>query len=82
MGPPTTTLAEKHIVSKLKEAFKKAKIVEAEDISGGCGSMYKVRVEAPEFSGKLKVQQHKMVTDCLKEDIKNWHGIVIETKAV
>ena len=43
--------------------------------------MYRVRVETPEFAGKLKVQQHKMVTDCLKEDIKNWHGIVIETKA-
>ena len=42
--------------------------------------MYRIAVETPDFSGKLKVQQHKMVTDCLQEDIKNWHGLTIETK--
>lgn len=43
--------------------------------------MYKVQVDTPEFAGKMKVQQHKLVTETLKSEIKGMHGIVIETKA-
>uniref|UniRef100_A0AC35FI98 BolA-like protein 3 n=1 Tax=Panagrolaimus sp. PS1159 TaxID=55785 RepID=A0AC35FI98_9BILA len=70
---------EKAIAKKLLEKFPNAKHINAEDISGGCGTMYRIQIETPEFSGKLKVQQHKMVTDCLQDDIKKWHGLVIET---
>lgn len=43
--------------------------------------MYKIQVETPEFAGKIKVQQHKLITETLKGEIKDMHGIVIETKA-
>uniref|UniRef100_A0AC34QAS8 Bola-like protein n=1 Tax=Panagrolaimus sp. JU765 TaxID=591449 RepID=A0AC34QAS8_9BILA len=72
---------EQKIAEKLKQTFKNAKVVQAEDISGGCGSMYRIVIESPEFAGIMKIKQHKMVTECLKDDIKSWHGIVIETKA-
>ena len=31
-------------------------------LAGGCGSVYKLEVESPEFVGKTLVNQHKLVT--------------------
>ena len=38
-------------------------LVTSRGVSGGCGSMYEVTVEAEEFRGKRIVQQHKLVTE-------------------
>lgn len=43
--------------------------------------MYQVSIEAPEFKGKMKVEQHRMVTEALKKEIASMHGITIETRA-
>lgn len=42
--------------------------------------MYRVAVETADFAGKAKIQQHKMVTETLKAEISNMHGITIETR--
>lgn len=44
---------------------------------GGCGSFYAILISSPEFSGKTMVKQHKLVNDCLKEDIKGIHGLQV-----
>ncbi|KAH7723818.1 bile acid beta-glucosidase [Aphelenchoides avenae] len=75
------TEGEKRIEKLLKDRFRDATLVGVEDISSGCGAMYKIQVETPEFAGKIKVQQHKLITETLKGEIKDMHGIVIETKA-
>jgi stress-induced morphogen len=31
--------------------------------SGGCGSMYRIFVEAAEFQGKRTIQQHRIIND-------------------
>lgn len=49
------------------------------DISGGCGAMYEIFVESNEFKGMPRVKQHQMVTETLKDEIKNMHGIRIQT---
>ena len=49
------------------------------DISGGCGSMYEVYVEAPDFKGMRIVKQHQMVTNALKAQIKDMHGVRVST---
>ena len=46
---------------------------------GGCGSMFNVRVQSPLFAGLSRVQQHKMITETLRGEIKSMHGLVIET---
>ncbi len=43
--------------------------------------MYRVSIEDGVFRGKTKVQQHKMVTETLRGQIKTMHGITIETRA-
>ncbi|KAF2356641.1 BolA protein [Trinorchestia longiramus] len=46
---------------------------------GGCGAMYEVWVETPEFGGLSRVKQHRLVTETLAEQIKDMHGIRIST---
>lgn len=31
-------------------------------LTGGCGAMYEVWVEAPDFKGLSRVKQHKLIT--------------------
>ncbi|XP_052060594.1 bolA-like protein 3 [Mytilus californianus] len=76
----TLTEGELKIVNVLKEKFPKASDIQALDISGGCGSMYKVYVESVEFSGQRTLNQHRMVKEALKEEIKDMHGLNVVTK--
>lgn len=41
--------------------------------------MYEISVESIEFKGIPIVRQHKMITDTLKTEIKNMHGLRIHT---
>jgi stress-induced morphogen len=43
--------------------------------------MYQVSIEDLEFKGKMKVEQHRLVTEALKKEIANMHGITIQTRA-
>lgn len=49
------------------------------DISGGCGAMYEIVVETKEFKGLSRVKQHQVITDTLKTEIKDMHGLRIHT---
>ncbi|MBN3273730.1 BOLA3 protein, partial [Polyodon spathula] len=41
--------------------------------------MYEIHVESEEFKGKKTVQQHQLVNQALKEEIKAMHGLRIFT---
>lgn len=41
--------------------------------------MYEIIIESSEFQGVSRVKQHQLVTDALKEQIKEIHGIRIQT---
>ena len=56
-------------------------IVQVQDISGGCGSMYGLDIVSPKFKGMSIIQQHKLVNGLLKEELKSWHGVQLKTKA-
>ena len=71
---------ESRMESLLAKALD-ASSVTVKDISGGCGSMYKVEIESPKFTGVPLVKQHKMVTKVLKSEISEMHGLTISTKA-
>ncbi|XKL68533.1 hypothetical protein PGB90_004024 [Kerria lacca] len=73
------TNAENKLIQLLKQRFSKANAIYVSDISGGCGAMYNVTVITPEFKYISLVQQHRMVTDVLKEEIKEMHGLRIFT---
>ncbi|XP_056609668.1 bolA-like protein 3 [Triplophysa dalaica] len=73
------TAGETRISQILKEKFPQASSVKVVDISGGCGAMYEVHIESDEFRGKRTVQQHQIVNQALKDEIKAMHGLRIFT---
>ena len=69
---------EKRIHSLLTEALTPSSI-RIEDVSGGCGAMFKISVCSDQFRGKKMLEQHRMVNTILKEEIKSIHAITLDT---
>ncbi|KAL9914304.1 bolA-like protein 3 [Glossina fuscipes] len=70
--------AEQQIRLLLMARFPQASI-KVNDVSGGCGAMFDVFVEDFEFKGLTTLRQHKLVTNTLKDKIKEMHGLRIHT---
>lgn len=49
------------------------------DVSGGCGAMYEIHVESADFKGLSTIKQHRLVTETLREQIREMHGVRIST---
>lgn len=71
---------EAAIQEKLQNALT-VKDVKVRDTSGGCGTMFEIQLSAEEFRNKSIVQQHKVVTKVLQDDISQWHGFTLLTSA-
>ncbi|XP_029043600.1 bolA-like protein 3 [Osmia bicornis bicornis] len=71
--------AEQKMIGILKNKFPNAKLIEVNDVSGGCGAMFEINVVATEFKGLNTVKQHRMINEALKEEIKDMHGVRIYT---
>lgn len=71
---------ETQIYNKLKETLKPSSL-EVVDQSGGCGSMFAIKIDSAEFQGKTKVEQHKLVSKILDEELKGVHGYTLKTNA-
>ncbi|XP_026745226.1 bolA-like protein 3 [Trichoplusia ni] len=70
---------EQQLSEALKRSLPGITFISVEDISGGCGAMFEVSVEAKEFIGLSRVKQHRLVTESLKSEIAEMHGIRIHT---
>ncbi|CAG9788022.1 unnamed protein product [Diatraea saccharalis] len=70
---------EQKLSSTLKNSLPGITYISIEDISGGCGAMYEINIEAKEFRGLSTVKQHRLVTESLKSEIAEMHGIRIHT---
>eukprot|EP01139_Manchomonas_bermudensis_P007373 Amastigsp_a180628_222.p1 type:complete len:105 gc:universal Amastigsp_a180628_222:490-176(-) len=56
-------------------------VLEVEDLSGGCGSMFRVRVVSAKFDGLSLLKQHRLVNELLASQIKSLHGLHLQTSA-
>ena len=68
--------------SSLEDLIRKnlnANQVSVIDKSGGCGQSFQVIVRSKQFEGLPKIKQHKLVQDVLKDEIKKWHAISLDT---
>ena len=70
---------EARIAQVLQQAFPQSSSIRVNDISGGCGSMYNIFVESVEFEGLKRLEQHQKVTEALKAEVKQMHGLKIKT---
>ncbi|KAH3670884.1 hypothetical protein OGAPHI_000595 [Ogataea philodendri] len=71
---------ETMVYNKLKEALDPSSL-SVRDISDGCGSMFAINVESAKFKGLSMIKQHRLVNELLKDEIANWHGLQLKTKA-
>ncbi|KAJ1848863.1 hypothetical protein IWW55_006204 [Coemansia sp. RSA 2706] len=71
---PSMSSGEQHLHDKLQRELQPTNLKVA-DVSGGCGSMYVVEVEAECFRGLSRVKQTKLVNSLLKDEIKDMHGM-------
>lgn len=75
----TATPTEQDLIAQLRVQFPKATDIAVVDVSGGCGAMFEVFIEAHEFKGLRMVKQHQLVTEALRSQIKEMHGLRIST---
>ena len=69
----------KEIEILIKESFPDA-IIEIQDLAGD-GNHYSATVISSKFSGKTKIQQHKLVYDSLRGKMGNeLHALALKTK--
>ena len=69
----------KEIETLIKQAISDA-IIEVQDLAGD-GNHYSATVTSSKFSGKSKIEQHKMVYNSLKGKMGNeLHALAIKTK--
>ena len=67
------------IESLIKDAMPDA-VVEIQDLAGD-GNHYSATITSSQFSGKSKIEQHKMVYNSLKGKMGNeLHALAIKTK--
>jgi len=70
----------KEIEKYIKEAMPDA-VIEIQDLAGD-GNHYSATVTSSEFSGKSKIEQHKMVYNSLKGKMGNeLHALSITTES-
>ena len=69
----------KEVETLIKEALPDA-IIEIQDLAGD-SNHYSAKITSKEFSGKSKIEQHKMVYNSLKGKMGNeLHALAIKTK--
>ena len=69
----------KEVETLIKEALPDA-IIEIQDLAGD-SNHYSATIASKEFSGKSKIEQHKMVYNSLKGKMGNeLHALAIKTK--
>ncbi|OLL21976.1 putative bolA-like protein [Neolecta irregularis DAH-3] len=73
------TKGGKAIYEKLSKEFQPRRL-RVLDISGGCGQMYSIDIASTKFEGLNRVEQHRLVNDLLKDEIKGFHGLQLKTE--
>ncbi|ODV91246.1 hypothetical protein CANCADRAFT_26417 [Tortispora caseinolytica NRRL Y-17796] len=71
---------EAELHKKLEKALE-PKLLNVQDISGGCGSMYQIKIISEKFKGMSMVKQHRLVNEILKDDISKMHGVRLDTQS-
>ena len=49
------------------------------DFSDGCGGKFSVVIVSDKFEGKPLLAQHRMVNNCLQEELKSIHALTLKT---
>eukprot|EP00949_MAST-11_sp_MAST-11-sp1_P002799 g2799.t1 len=56
--------------------------VEVEDVSGGCGAMFRILCVSDEFEGLSRLKQARLAQKALADNISKMHGLTLKTMTV
>jgi len=76
--PINLSEGENLIYKKLVDKFSPSEL-DVQDISGGCGDFYAIKIASEAFKGLSTLNQHRLVTRVLKEEIEGIHGLQVKT---
>ena len=71
------SVTESSLKSKLEQELE-AKVT-IQDTSNGCGQSFECTIITDKFIGLKKLQRHRLVNDCLKEELKVIHAFSQKT---
>ncbi|CAI5714163.1 unnamed protein product [Peronospora effusa] len=67
-----------HLETKIRQEIGAA-LVEAVDLSDGCGSKFSLVVVHEGFEGQSLLERQRRVNDCLKEEMTRIHALQMKT---
>ncbi|KAJ2849434.1 BolA-like protein, partial [Coemansia erecta] len=75
------SMASKDIIEqRIKENIGDIHLIRAEDVSGGCGSMFNLLIVSDKFKGLSRISQHRLVHQALGEIKDQLHALSLYSK--
>ncbi|KAJ1648569.1 BolA-like protein [Coemansia asiatica] len=72
-------MASKDIIEqRIKENIGDIHLIRAEDVSGGCGSMFNLLIVSDKFKGLSRISQHRLVHQALGEIKDQLHALSLK----
>lgn len=69
-----------NIESKLRNSFNNIDMLDISTVNGDCGQSYFIKIQSGEFLGKSLLDQHRMINEIIKEEVKVVHSVVLQTR--
>jgi stress-induced morphogen len=67
-------ITDKQLEAVIVEKFQPTQVT-VQDISGGCGSSFKVTIVSALFEGKSLLERHRLVYSILENEMKEIHAL-------
>ncbi|KAJ2601869.1 hypothetical protein H4R99_002864 [Coemansia sp. RSA 1722] len=72
-------MASKDIIEqRINENIGDIQLIQTEDLSGGCGSMFNLLIVSDKFKGLTRLKQHRLVHQALGEITKEIHALTLK----
>ena len=74
------TFVERYVIEDKLNKHLKIENLEVVDISGNCGTSFRITIKSPDLKGKTPINQHRTVNDILKEELKEIHALQLKVE--
>jgi len=74
------TFVERYVIEDKLNKHLKIENLEVVDISGNCGSSFRITIKSPDLKGKTPINQHRTVNEILKEELKEIHALQLKVE--
>lgn len=72
--------SREEVIKKILIEQFKPRVLNVQDVSGGCGAMYNILLVSDQFNGQTPVKRHKAVLYALRAQVEKMHGISLLLK--